>query len=362
MAVAAVATADRNERSGAPALVEARQQALLIAALRGVLAVAGVGAAIARGVHPGRRSGWSIFGAALVLLSIYGGGRPARSAARFANPEPTPAEARMQGAWRGLAEAAYPSTIGLTALTAIALWPQPPLAAFLAGILAGLAVMSLVGLRAADAARARSPVADPDRLQGEPRLRDAAMTHDVIVILAALGVAGQVLAVLLLLVGLAWLFGLRGPGDWLRRALEGYELWCVFLVSSIATGGSLFFSEVAGFIPCELCWYQRICMYPLSIISLLAALAQRPPRGALPAAAAARRRGRLGLPPAGRERRRRAGQGVPDLGARRLRDEVDRGVRLRDDPDARADRLRALLRLPAAGLVAAAVCGYRSER
>jgi len=99
------------------------------------------------------------------------------------------------------------------------------------------------------------------------------MTHDVIVILAALGVAGQVLAVVLLLVGLGWLVGLRGPGDWLRRTFEGYELWCVFLVASIATGGSLFFSEIAGFIPCELCWYQRICMYPLSIVSLLAALA-----------------------------------------------------------------------------------------
>ena len=51
----------------------------------------------------------------------------------------------MQGRWHGLAEAAYPSTIGLTALTAIALVLQPPLAAFLAGILAGLAVMSVVG-------------------------------------------------------------------------------------------------------------------------------------------------------------------------------------------------------------------------
>ena len=89
------------------------------------------------------------------------------------------------------------------------------------------------------------------------------MTHDVIVTLAALGVAGQVLAALLLLVGLAWLAGVRGPGETLRRTLEGYELWLVFLVSSIATGGSLFFSEIAGFIPCELCWYQRICMYPL---------------------------------------------------------------------------------------------------
>ena len=99
------------------------------------------------------------------------------------------------------------------------------------------------------------------------------MHHDVIVTLAALGVAGQVLAALLLLVAIAWVLRWRDPGDWLRRTLEGYELWCVFLVAAIATGGSLFFSEIAGFIPCELCWYQRICMYPLSIVTLLAALA-----------------------------------------------------------------------------------------
>jgi disulfide bond formation protein DsbB len=99
------------------------------------------------------------------------------------------------------------------------------------------------------------------------------LTHDVIVTLAALGVAGQVLAALLLLVGIGWLVGLRGMGEGLRRTLEGYELWLVFLVASIATGGSLFFSEIAGFVPCELCWFQRICMYPLSIVSLLAALA-----------------------------------------------------------------------------------------
>jgi hypothetical protein len=142
---AAVATAEPETRSGAPALVEARQQALLIAALRGLLAAAGVIASIVRGVHVGPALGLAIFGAALVLLSIYGGGRPARSRAKFANPEPAPDGMRMQSRWRGLAEAAYPSTIGLAGLTAIALWPQPPLAAFLAGILAGLAVMSLVG-------------------------------------------------------------------------------------------------------------------------------------------------------------------------------------------------------------------------
>jgi hypothetical protein len=142
---AAVATAEMETRAGAPALVEARQQALLIAALRGALGVAGVGAAMACGVHGGPAFGLAVFGAAIVLLSIYGGDRRSRSAMKFANPEPAPGDASMKGRWRGLAEAAYPSTIGLTALTLIALWPQPPLAAFLAGILLGLAVMSLVG-------------------------------------------------------------------------------------------------------------------------------------------------------------------------------------------------------------------------
>ncbi|HMI99627.1 MAG TPA: disulfide bond formation protein B [Gaiellaceae bacterium] len=99
------------------------------------------------------------------------------------------------------------------------------------------------------------------------------MTHDVIVALAALGVAGQVLAVALLVLGLLAFAGVRSPLAWVREALWGYELWLAFLVSAIATGGSLFFSEVANFIPCELCWYQRIFMYPLSIVTLLAALA-----------------------------------------------------------------------------------------
>jgi disulfide bond formation protein DsbB len=35
-----------------------------------------------------------------------------------------------------------------------------------------------------------------------------------------------------------------------------------FIIALIATAGSLFYSKIAGFNPCELCWYQRILMYP----------------------------------------------------------------------------------------------------
>ncbi len=99
------------------------------------------------------------------------------------------------------------------------------------------------------------------------------MTHGLNVLLAVLGVAGQVALVVLALAGVLALFGRRGLLDWGRRAIWGYELWLAFLVSAAATAGSLFYSEIAGYIPCELCWFQRICMYPLSILTLLAALA-----------------------------------------------------------------------------------------
>ena len=97
------------------------------------------------------------------------------------------------------------------------------------------------------------------------------MTHDVIVALAALGVAGQVVAGLLIVLGALALAGAREPLELVRSWLWGYELWAGFVVAAVATGGSLFFSQVANFVPCELCWFQRICMYPLSILLLFLA-------------------------------------------------------------------------------------------
>lgn len=36
--------------------------------------------------------------------------------------------------------------------------------------------------------------------------------------------------------------------------------------------GSLYYSEVVGFVPCELCWWQRIAMYPLVLVLGVAAV------------------------------------------------------------------------------------------
>ena len=45
-----------------------------------------------------------------------------------------------------------------------------------------------------------------------------------------------------------------------------------FVVALVTTTGSLYYSEHAGFIPCQLCWYHRILMYPLVIVLGVAAL------------------------------------------------------------------------------------------
>ncbi|MGQ3327949.1 disulfide bond formation protein B [Halorubrum sp. FL23] len=59
------------------------------------------------------------------------------------------------------------------------------------------------------------------------------------------------------------------------------------LVATIATGGSLWFSLGLGLTPCDLCWYQRILMYPLVVVLGVAAGERRPAvvRTALPLAA-----------------------------------------------------------------------------
>jgi disulfide bond formation protein DsbB len=117
------------------------------------------------------------------------------------------------------------------------------------------------------------------------------VTHRAIVALALLGVLGQALVVTLTA---AWSLGLAGRPALLRRVRRvawGYELWLAFLVAAVATGGSLFFSEIARFAPCELCWYERACMYPLAVVVLMLALAGAHPAARyllpLPAAGAA---------------------------------------------------------------------------
>jgi disulfide bond formation protein DsbB len=64
--------------------------------------------------------------------------------------------------------------------------------------------------------------------------------------------------------------------DGLRSSVGSSALLAAFVVATLATLGSLYFSEVAHFEPCRLCWYQRIAMYPLVVILGIAALRRDP--------------------------------------------------------------------------------------
>ncbi len=62
----------------------------------------------------------------------------------------------------------------------------------------------------------------------------------------------------------------------LGSAISDSGVWLAWIVALAATLGSLYFSEVANFNPCRFCWFQRIAMYPLSVVLLVGALRKDP--------------------------------------------------------------------------------------
>jgi len=67
---------------------------------------------------------------------------------------------------------------------------------------------------------------------------------------------------------------------WLERS----SLYIALFAAWVAMLGSLYFSEVAHYIPCTLCWYQRILMYPQTLILAIGLLRrdENTPRFVLP--------------------------------------------------------------------------------
>jgi disulfide bond formation protein DsbB len=91
-----------------------------------------------------------------------------------------------------------------------------------------------------------------------------------------LAVGAIALGLLVLVVAGLWLIARFSAGaartlDKVAGAVHGYGLWLAWVMALVATLGSLYYSEVAGFTPCEYCWYQRIAMYPLALILGIAA-------------------------------------------------------------------------------------------
>lgn len=90
---------------------------------------------------------------------------------------------------------------------------------------------------------------------------------------ALLAVAAEVAVVVLVAARLAT----RGRGRLAELSHEvldavgPHAFTLALLVAAVATAGSLYLSEVAHFVPCRLCWYQRAAMYPLVPILAVAA-------------------------------------------------------------------------------------------
>ena len=54
------------------------------------------------------------------------------------------------------------------------------------------------------------------------------------------------------------------------RELRAFAVPTAAVVATVAMFGSLWLSEVEGFVPCRLCWVQRGFMYPLAIFLIVA--------------------------------------------------------------------------------------------
>jgi disulfide bond formation protein DsbB len=76
------------------------------------------------------------------------------------------------------------------------------------------------------------------------------------------------LVALAIAVGTLVLLVARRVPAWLR---DETALPIATAIATVATAGSLWMSEVAGYVPCVLCWYQRIAMYPLVVVLGVAA-------------------------------------------------------------------------------------------
>jgi disulfide bond formation protein DsbB len=91
---------------------------------------------------------------------------------------------------------------------------------------------------------------------------------------ALLTVAANVATLGLWVLGALSFTGERAAQRWdmVRATLGDAGLPLAALVASVATAGSLYLSEGAHLVPCVMCWYQRIAMYSLAAVLVVAAI------------------------------------------------------------------------------------------
>jgi disulfide bond formation protein DsbB len=65
--------------------------------------------------------------------------------------------------------------------------------------------------------------------------------------------------------------GRPGRLEPLRDDIGRMALTLAWVIALVTTLGSLYYSKVLEYVPCELCWYQRVCIYPFAVILGIAA-------------------------------------------------------------------------------------------
>ena len=94
---------------------------------------------------------------------------------------------------------------------------------------------------------------------------------------SVLTIAADALVILLFVVLLTPLQE-KGWGRKVAVLFGRHAIHFSFIVAAASVVGSLFFSNVAGFVPCELCWIQRGFLYTLAVILLIGLIARREER------------------------------------------------------------------------------------
>jgi disulfide bond formation protein DsbB len=92
------------------------------------------------------------------------------------------------------------------------------------------------------------------------------MDRDAVLLFLSLLAVGAQLAVVVVLVCAVGGRHTEGARAWLIDVVGPHATLLALVVAAVATGGSLYLSEVANFTPCVLCWYQRIAMYPMVVL------------------------------------------------------------------------------------------------
>ena len=83
-------------------------------------------------------------------------------------------------------------------------------------------------------------------------------------------VLGTVGAQVFIFLAVIWVLFFRKKQNVAVEFISKHGMFLAFLSALTATLASLFYSQVAGFAPCQLCWLQRIFMYPEVVLLGLA--------------------------------------------------------------------------------------------